>query len=51
MLRRFHVAGYIAPCTNLSRGPQTEVLGIYVIVSWIALQLVDVLANNYGLPD
>jgi len=27
-----------------------QVLGIYVVGSWIALQVVDVLANNFGLP-
>ncbi len=27
-----------------------QVLGIYVVVAWIALQVVDVLANNFGLP-
>ena len=27
-----------------------QVLGIYVLGSWIALQVVDVLANNVGLP-
>ncbi len=28
-----------------------QVLGIYVFGSWIALQVVDVLGNNFGLPD
>ena len=27
-----------------------QVLAIYVVVSWIVLQVVDVLANNFGLP-
>ena len=27
-----------------------QVLGIYLVGSWIALQVVDVLANNFGLP-
>jgi len=27
-----------------------QVLGLYVVVAWIALQVVDVLANNFGLP-
>ncbi len=27
-----------------------QVLGIYIVGSWIALQVVDVLANNFGLP-
>jgi TolB-like protein/Flp pilus assembly protein TadD len=28
-----------------------QVLGIYLVGSWIALQVVDVLANNFGLPE
>lgn len=28
-----------------------QVLGIYIIGSWVALQVVDVLANNFGLPE
>jgi len=28
-----------------------QVLGIYLVGSWVALQVVDVLANNFGLPD
>jgi tetratricopeptide (TPR) repeat protein len=28
-----------------------QVLGIYLAVSWIALQIVDVLVSNFGLPD
>ena len=28
-----------------------QVLGIYVVGSWIALQVVDVLVDNFGLPD
>ena len=28
-----------------------QVLGIYVVGSWIALQVVDVLANNFSLPE
>lgn len=28
-----------------------QVLGIYLLGSWIALQVVDVLANNFGLPQ
>lgn len=27
-----------------------QVLGIYIVVAWIALQVVDVLASNFGLP-
>ncbi len=27
-----------------------QVLGIYLLGSWVALQVVDVLANNFGLP-
>ncbi len=27
-----------------------QVLGIYVVASWVVLQIVDVLANNFGLP-
>jgi TolB-like protein/Tfp pilus assembly protein PilF len=27
-----------------------QVLGIYLVGSWVALQVVDVLANNFGLP-
>jgi tetratricopeptide (TPR) repeat protein len=28
-----------------------QVLGIYLAVSWIVLQVVDVVGNNFGLPD
>jgi TolB-like protein len=28
-----------------------QVLGIYLLGSWVALQVVDVLADNFGLPD
>jgi TolB-like protein len=28
-----------------------QVLGIYAVGAWIALQVVDVLANNFGLPE
>lgn len=28
-----------------------QVLGIYVVASWVALQVVDVLVDNFGLPD
>jgi len=28
-----------------------QVLGVYLFASWMALQVVDVLTNNYGLPD
>jgi len=28
-----------------------QVLGIYLLGSWLALQVVDVLANNFGLPQ
>ena len=28
-----------------------QVLGVYLVGSWIALQVVDVLANNFGLPE
>jgi tetratricopeptide (TPR) repeat protein len=28
-----------------------QVLGIYLAVSWIVLQVIDVLTNNFGLPD
>ena len=28
-----------------------QVLGIYLAVSWVALQIVDVLVSNFGLPD
>jgi hypothetical protein len=28
-----------------------QVLGIYAVGSWIALQVVDVLVDNFGLPD
>lgn len=28
-----------------------QVLGIYLVGAWIALQVVDVLANNFGLPE
>ncbi|UCF20534.1 MAG: tetratricopeptide repeat protein [Gemmatimonadota bacterium] len=28
-----------------------QVLGIYLLGSWVALQVVDVLANNFGLPQ
>ena len=28
-----------------------QALGIYVVASWVALQVVDVLADNFGLPD
>ncbi len=28
-----------------------QVLGIYLAVSWIVLQVVDVIGNNFGLPD
>jgi len=28
-----------------------QVSGLYLVASWVALQVVDVLADNYGLPD
>ncbi|MDX1393444.1 MAG: tetratricopeptide repeat protein [Gemmatimonadota bacterium] len=28
-----------------------QVLGIYLAVSWVVLQVVDVVGNNFGLPD
>ena len=28
-----------------------QVLGIYLAGSWIVLQVIEVLANNMGLPD
>lgn len=28
-----------------------QVIGIYLVGSWVALQVVDVLAQNFGLPD
>ncbi|MDX1393440.1 MAG: hypothetical protein R3195_03575 [Gemmatimonadota bacterium] len=28
-----------------------QVLGIYIAVSWLVLQVVDVVGSNYGLPD
>jgi tetratricopeptide (TPR) repeat protein len=28
-----------------------QVLGVYLAVSWIVLQVVDVVGNNFGLPD
>ena len=28
-----------------------QVLAIYIVVSWVALQVVDVLVDNFGLPE
>jgi len=36
---------------EIHRRSMWQVLSIYVVGSWVALQVVDVLANNYGLPS
>ena len=38
------------PVCEIHRRSLWQVVGIYVVVSWIVLQVVDVLANNFGLP-
>ena len=36
---------------ELHRRSLWQVLGIYLAASWIVLQIVDVVGNNFGLPD
>jgi TolB-like protein len=36
---------------DLKRRSLWKVSGLYLVVSWLALQVVDVLSNNYGLPE
>jgi hypothetical protein len=36
---------------ELHRRSLWQVLGIYLAGSWIALQVVDVVNQNFGLPD
>ena len=45
------MAGLKQLIQEIHRRSLWQVLAVYIVVSWVALQVVDVLVDNFGLPE